>query len=364
MAAALAAALTGCASLAPAPGRAVSAEQWRAGVVRRAAAPAEVPNPMALTPAMAAAARELAGIGDDAEKLARLRGALLDGHAFTFEYERGSTFSAADAFENRRGNCVSFTNLFIALGRSLGIPLQAALVSARGTSERAGDLIVTYNHMVAVYVLTGSRSAKVYDFYRTGEDLGGQLTLLDDWAVAAIRASNDGIAHLNRGEGAESVRDLEIAVRLGPELGSLHANLGLARWRAGDIPGAFAAVRRGLEIEPRSPALLQNLAALYVAEGKVAEARAAMEALDVRRASPFALIVRGDLELRGGDPKRAIRTYRDAARLDTTLAEPWLAVARAELGRGRPGAARKAAEKALKRDPANAEAKQLLDAAR
>jgi hypothetical protein len=36
---------------------------------------------------------------------------------------------------------------------------KAALVSARGTSERTGDLIVTYNHIVAVYVLPGSRSA-------------------------------------------------------------------------------------------------------------------------------------------------------------------------------------------------------------
>ncbi len=361
---ALAAALAGCAAIGGLSGYAVSPEAWRAGVARRGVDPAEVPNPMAVTPAMTAAARELGGLGDDEEKLAHLREALLDGRAFTFEYQRDSTFSAADAFANRRGNCVSFTNLFIALGRSLGIRLQAALVSARGTSERQGDLIVTYNHMVAVFALAGGRTAKVYDFYRSVEALEGRLTILDDYAVAAIRASNDGIAHLHRGEGTEAVHDLAIAVKLGPRLGSLHANLGLAKWRAGDVAGAFAALRKGLEVEPRGPALLQNLAALYVDGGKPAEARAALGALDVGRASPYVLIVRGDLDLRAGDVKRALRSYRDAAGLDPTLADPWLAIARAELSRGRPDAARKAAQKALKRDPSNDEARGLLEAPR
>ncbi len=317
-----------------------------------------------MTPAMTAAARQLAGVGDDEQKLGRLRDAILIGPGYTFEYQRDSTFSAAEAFENRRGNCVSFTNLFIALGRSLGIRLQAALASTRGSSERQGDLIVTYNHMVAVFTLTGSRTAKAYDFYRSAEPLDGRLTLLDDYAVAAIRASNDGIAHLHRGEAAEAVHDLEIAVKLAPGLGSLRANLGLAKWRAGDVAGAFEVIRKGLEIEPRGAALLQNLAALYVDAGKPAEARAALSALDVGRASPYVLIVRGDLDLRAGDVKRALRSYHDAARLDPAIADPWLAIARAELGRGRPDAARKAAQKALKRDPSSEEARRLLEATR
>jgi tetratricopeptide (TPR) repeat protein len=360
--AALSAALTGCASLEGETGFAVRPEQWRAGVVRRGADLAEVPNPMAATPAMAAAARNLAGAGRDEEMLERLRDALLDRRHYTFEYERDSTFSAVDAFERRHGNCVSFTNLFIALGRSLGVRLQAALVSARGTSEREGDIIVTYNHMVAVYARSSGRNVKVYDFYGLAEEPGGRLTLLDDYAVAAIRRSNDGVAHFGRGEVLEAEHDLEIAVKLAPRLGSLHANLGLVKWRKGDVAGAFAVFRRGLEVEPRSPPLLQNLAALYVDQGKPAEARAALGALDVRRASPYALIVRGDLELRAGNVKAAIRNYRDAAGHDPGLADPWLAIARAELARGRRDAAHKAARKALKRDPSSLEAQSLAEA--
>jgi Flp pilus assembly protein TadD len=357
--ASLSAALTACASLEPPAGFVVSAERWRAGVAARGVDPAEVANPMAATPAMAAAAKELAGLGNDEERLERLSTALLDGRGFTFDYERSSTFSAAETFEKRRGNCVSFTNLFIALGRSLGIRLQAALVSSRGVSEREGDLVITYNHLVTIHPLGGSQRFAVFDFYRMSEKPGWRFTLLDDFSVAAIRASNEGVAHLGRGELVQAERDLEIAVKLAPQLGPLHANLGLARWRGGDVAGAFAAFRKGLEVEPQGPALLQNLAALYVDQHRPAEARAALAALDVSQASPYALIVRGDLEMRARNVKGAIRNYRDAAGLDPKLAEPWLSIARAELARGRPDAARKAARKALQREPENPEALRL-----
>jgi len=361
-AAALLAVLAACASIDPPVGIAMSPGRWKAGVARRGVDPAEVPNPMETTPAMRAAAQDLASAGSDEARLERLRAALLDGRAFTFEYERTSTFSASEAFENRRGNCVSFTNLLIALARSLGIRLQAALVSTRGISEREGDVVVTYNHMVAVHTVVGSPDAKVYDFYRIAEEKAPLLTLLDDFAVAAIRASNDGVAHLERGEYAEAEHDLEIAVKLGPRIGSLYANLGLSKWRNGDPAGAFAVFRRGLEVEPRCPPLLQNLAALYVDQHRPAEAQAALAALDMRRASPYALIVRGDLALREGNVKGAIRNYRQAAALDSKLADPWLAIARAELARGHRDAAHKAARKALKRDPKNPDAQKLVAA--
>jgi Flp pilus assembly protein TadD len=363
VAAALAVALTGCASIEPQPGFVVSPERWNAGVARRRVDPSEAPNPMETTAEMRLAARDLGGAGSVDERLEHLRAALLDGRNFTFEYERSSTFSAADAFANRRGNCVSFTNLFIALGRSRGVRLQAALVSGRVISEREGDLIVTYNHMVAVSPRTGGRPAKLYDFYGVAEQLTGRLTLLDDFSVAAIRASNAGIARLGRGDYAGAEHDLEIAVKLGPRLGSLYANLGLARWRKGDVPGAFLAFRTGLEVEPRCPSVLHNLAALYVEQQRPAEARAALAALEVLEASPYALLVRGDLELYAGNIKGAIRNYREAAGLDPKLVDPWLAIARAELARGRPDASRKAAKKALKREPGNAEALRLAKAA-
>ncbi len=358
----LLAALAGCASFEHAPGYEVPDDRWRAGVARRGADPAEVPNPMRADEAMRRAANDLGGKGADEERLRRLRAALLDPRAFTFEYERNATFSAADAFTGRRGNCVSFTNLFIALGRSLGIRVQAALFSTRNKSEKSGDLIVTYNHMVAVYPMPSGGLLRLYDFYGTNDEPSGGLTILDDWAVAAIRASNLGVAHLARGELAEAERDLETAVKLAPFLSSVHANLGLVRWRKGDVNGALEALRKGLEVEPGSPQVLQNLAAIYAEEGRTSEAHAALSALDETRASPYALIVRGDFAMRAGDHAAALKDYRKAASLDPKVVDAWLAVARAENARGRSKAAAKAAKKALALDPTSEEARRLAGA--
>ena len=63
------AALSGCSTLEPPPGYAVSTEIWNARVARRGVSPAESPNPMALTPAMARAASGLAGAGTEGERL-------------------------------------------------------------------------------------------------------------------------------------------------------------------------------------------------------------------------------------------------------------------------------------------------------
>lgn len=68
-------------------------------------------------------ARAAAGEGTDRERLKSLQQFLFDEERFPFEYETRGTYGAQEAFRLRRGNCVSFTSLFIALGRSLGIPL-------------------------------------------------------------------------------------------------------------------------------------------------------------------------------------------------------------------------------------------------
>ena len=354
-------ALTGCATFGSLPGYAVPAETWSTRLALRGVPGADAPNPMTLTPAMAAFARDAGGSGKDDERLERLRLALLDGKTFAFEYEKSTTFTATEAFEARRGNCVSFTNLFIALGRALGSRLQAALVPTHAASEKQGDLVVTHDHMVAVFSRPGGRTARVYDFFQSAEKPTGPLVLLDDLEVAAVRASNRGVEHLSRGENAEARRDFELAVRLGPALASLWANLGLAAWRTGDTPSALAAYHRGLERDPGSPSLHQNLAALYVDEGRPAEARAALASMDTTRASPYVFLVAGDLELSGGAVQKAIASYRRAAAADPKLAEPWVRIARAELVRGRPAAARKAIERALNIEPGSDEARRLLD---
>jgi len=183
--------------------------------------------------------------------------------------------------------------------------------------------------------------------------------LIDDVWLSAVYLNNRGTEKLRRGEVREATEDLELAIRLAPAFTALYGNLGVARRIAGDPDEALDAYRRALEIDPDNPTILNNLATLYRSLGRTAEANAALQAADLSGATPFVLIARGDLERAQGHLRRALRLYRRARREGPDLPEPLVAIARLELERGRPRAARRALDQALERDPDNAAAKRL-----
>jgi Flp pilus assembly protein TadD len=351
-------AATGCGSLDQAPVLNVTAERWSRAVAARGVDPAEVPMPMSVTPQIRAVAEKVAGPGDERERLRRLQSALLDRTAYAFEYDTVATFTAQEAFEARRGNCVSFTNLFIAFGRAVGIPLQAALLFRRASSEKEGDLVMVYNHMVAVH--PKGRYVTVYDFYMTRDNASIEVRLIDDLAVAAISASNRGVEALRAGALDEARTSLEKAIRLQPTFPDLYANLGIVRWRQGDVEGAYEIFRHGLELDPRRPTLLNNLAALHLDQGRRTEARAALAAATTREATPYLFVVQGDLEMAAGEMKAALKAYRRARREGPDMLEPLLGIARAEMTLGDRDAARRALRKAEKLHPADPQVQALL----
>ncbi|HSL82931.1 MAG TPA: tetratricopeptide repeat protein [Thermoanaerobaculia bacterium] len=350
---------SGCGSLDQAPVLNVTAEKWSRTVAARGVDPAEVPMPMSVTPQIRAVAEKVAGPGDERERLRRLQSALLDRSAYAFEYDTVATFTAQEAFEARRGNCVSFTNLFIAFGRAVGIPLQAALLFRRASSEKEGDLVMVYNHMVAVH--PKGRYVTVYDFYMTRENANIEVRLIDDLAVAAIAASNRGVEALRAGDLDEAGTALEKAIRLQPAFPDLYSNLGIVRWRQGDVEEAYEVFRQGLELDPRRATLLHNLAALHLDQGRRLEARAALAAAATREATPFLFVVQGDLEMAAGNLKAALTAYRRAHRDGRDLLEPLLGIARAELGLGDREAARRALRKAEKLRPEDPQVQALLE---
>jgi Flp pilus assembly protein TadD len=301
-------------------------------------------------------ARRAAGGGEPAEKLERLQQYLFDEDSFPFVYDARATLTAAQAFAERRGNCVSFTNLFIALGRSLGVPLKGALIYL-GESEVDDGLVVVNNHLVAV----DRRPEKlvVYDFSSTRGRPPVGVEVIDDLWLTAIYLNNLGVEALRAGDLAAAAERLGAAIRLAPEFTAPYGNLGVARRLLGDRAGAFEAYSQALAVAPRSPAILANLARLYQDLGREDEAREALLAADLGGASAYLLVARGNLELARGRREEAMRLYKRARRTDPDLPEPWVAIARLELQRGRPAAARRALAMALGLDPDHAGARRL-----
>ncbi len=333
--------------------------QWERELRSRGVDPAQVPNPLAFTADMRAEAMRLVGPGDDADRLRRLQDALFDEKRFAFAYEVKTTLTAAEAYYRREGNCLSFTNLFVALGRSLGIRVQTGLVTRLRGSEREDDLIVVNTHVVALFTQAGGTI--YFDFDRTRRRQPTAVRPLDDLWVTALYLNNRGADELRLRHPEAAARLFADAVKLAPDFSAAWGNLGVARRRLGDIAGAFTAYSEALRGDPNNPTVLSNLALLYTSLGRTFEAEAALAAARLSAASPHLLIVRGDVELARGKVMEARRLYLRARRLDPRLADAWVALARAELAAGRPARARRLATKALQLDPVAPGAVQLIE---
>jgi Flp pilus assembly protein TadD len=339
--------------------RSAAADPWSAALTRRGIDPSLVENPIAITPEIRAAAEALSGRGGGTvDELKRIQSALFDTEHFTFEYESGATTTAAEALSTRRGNCVSFTNLFIAMARSRGLRVNAGYIQPQAGGEKRGDLVYIMTHVVAVYPLNDRYV--VFDFYRSREEPAKHIRLLDDFELAALYVNNLAVQALSASDYALAEARVRAVLKLAPEFAPAYGNLGVILRRRGDIPGAIDAYRRALAIEPRDPAILGNLAMLYTGLGRDREARAALELADLRLATPYTILARGDLEAADGRIEEALRYYHRAARIDPTIPEPHLSIARLTRTVGRFDEARREAERALKLDPDNSEAKAIL----
>ncbi len=207
---------------------AFSYERWLDEVSRRGLDPAQVVYPFEASPEMVSWAEKVVGEtrGSGArEQLARLQRAMFEGDSFDFAYDDTRTLTAREAFTARRGNCMSFTALFVALSRSAGI--QTFLIEARRDPEvgREDGLVIISRHVVAAYRSGGE--VFVYDFYLSS---GGPFVnglVVDDVRASAMYHANLGGAALREDDLEEALRNLEITTVLAPDWTVGWVNLGV-----------------------------------------------------------------------------------------------------------------------------------------
>jgi len=303
----------GVAAPAAADRRAFDHESWVDEVRRRGLDAAEVVYPFSTSPEMAAwAAQRLDGHGGlgPAGKLAVLQEALFRDGAAEFSYQDGVTLTASEAFELRRGDCMSFTALFVALSRSVGIP--TFLVSVRRTPdiERTEGLVVVNRHVVAGY--RSANEVVLFDFSVSSSAPYVQHVVVDDVTASAMYHTNLGGAAIREGALEEAARHLGIATRLEPTWAAGWVNLGVARFRSGDADGAMEAYRAALDVDPGNSSALTNLSFAYRELGMEPEARAALAAAVRKTDNPFTLIAMADVEMERGRLDRAARHLRRA----------------------------------------------------
>ncbi len=321
--------------------------------------PATVVLPYELTPEMKVWVHQNVPEGPPAEdRLRLLLNALLDPKRLNLTYEAHFTGTAAEAFARHHANCLAFTNLFVGMAREIGVAVFYLDVDDIQKFEKEGDLVVVSGHISAGY--GAGRETRILDFSAAPIVAYRGIRQISDQTAVALYYSNRGGELLRLGQHEEALGWLRTAVVLDPDLARAWINLGVARRRNGDLPGAEAAYRKALELDPEAVSAYQNLASLLRLRGGTA-ANAANEEADqllalterVGSRNPYNFLNLGDLALAHGRLDEAHRFYKKALHLYAQNAEPYAAMGIWAKASGNPREARKWLKKAVALNAAN-----------
>jgi len=305
------------------------------------AAPADAPPaPFEPTPEIRAAGRWISahpgGIADKGDRIVEYIFDRQDG--LGFRYREHPTLSAAEAFEQRAGNCLTLVNLFIALARSAGLPAYPIEVGDFESFSRRGGTVLRSTHVIGGLEVGGEAGLQVWtvDFLPDRPKAYRRVRALTDDRYAALFYNSVAAEALLAGELGRADRLFRTALAHDPAAADAWSNWAVHAARSGDRRTAHARYAKALELEPTHLSALTNLAALHRLEGRTAEAEVLeARALAERSQSPYFLAERALRELRRSRLDEAERLLRRARAIDETIPEIHLALGRIDLERGR-----------------------------
>lgn len=203
--------------------------------------------------------KHVAGRNDNARKTELIIKALLhDG--LELQYSNLKTYSAEQAFREREGNCLSFTNLFVALAREAGLKAQFQEVRIPPMWTADGDTLYYNLHINALVKLHQRDQVVDFDI----EDFNTRFSRhrISDETAAAQYYNNMGAYYLGEKDTVQAFRHARKAIELRPDTGYFWTNLGTILRRAGDLQHAEQSYLVAIELS-EEPAAMSNLARLY-----------------------------------------------------------------------------------------------------
>lgn len=266
-------------------------------------------------------------------QLDQITDAVLGEKGLHFRYEADGVYDVREAFRRRRGNCVTYSMLVVAVAREFRIPAEFNEVIIHPRWDRAGGIVLESRHInVRVEAPGGSYEIdlKQSDNLRVSR---GSARVVDDARAFAGAYNNVGVYRLAAGDRVGALRLLELATATDPAYAAAWTNLGGAHVLAGDPERARECYERALAEEPATPAAASGLASLNRKCGRLAEAeRLERTVVRYRERNPYYLLGVAREELAKGRLADARRHLKRAIHIKAD--EPELYELMAEVARG------------------------------
>jgi len=256
----------------------------------------------------------LAGHSTDDDRAWALAWAMLDPNFMDFSYEPRATLTAEEAFRQRRGNCLTFSNMFVAMARYAGIDTWYREVETDPEWSSVDETLLVSRYVNAAAVFRGNeyvidvsgRPVRPTERHRRLHDDEAEAQYYNNLGANALLAGDLPLAHAW----------FRKAIETRPGQAYAWSNLGVVLKRNGQLDEAIDAYRTALTLDSRNSVAMNNLYAMYEELGEMDKAAEMQERVERnRRRNPYYLHHLAQVAFAEQDWDEAIRQTRRAIRL-------------------------------------------------
>ncbi len=262
------------------------------------------------------------------DRLQRLVGFLFSPQRAGMAYQGDATYTVEQAWRTRRGNCVAFTLLFLALADEAGLEAWPQESEDSLAWQLRDNTLYRTNHVSAVARIGG----RTWRVDATPEPVieRDPPARIERRRLLAHYYNNLAVVLMEQGRLEDADRYMDAAIAQDPDYSPTWSNAGVVALRGDDRGLAKRRYTRALQLDPDNAAALFNMVGLLDREGDARELAGYRERLErVQRHDPFHhFLLAIDYE-RAGDIASAIEHFRRAARLMPHEYRFHLALARA-----------------------------------
>jgi len=264
-------------------------------------------------------------------------------------YDNAYTRTPAEAWRDRKANCLTLTALSVVACKSIGLDARYGESLRVSHWRRMGSMVRYERHVVAV-VPAGTIGQEVIADFLPEIRRGSQLIVpLEPKRVLALFYSNRAVEKLAESRADDAMAFADKSVQMDPGLGVGWNILGVVQRNQGLVAEAEKSFLKAIQVDPRDGAPCGNLENLMRDEGRESEAQFYRErGLEVRKNDPFFNAFLAEEAFQDCHWEEAEKRIKQAIRLLPIESDFYLIQARISLAQGQRKEAIKALEKARK----------------
>ena len=306
---------------------------------------------LAMTPEMKEFVAGHSGRGNRGQnKTWALAHAAMNPYLFNFDYDPQVTLPADQAFEQRVGNCLSFSSLFIAMARSAGMRAYFQEVEIPPVWSNVDDNLLVSKHVNAVVYSEGltftvevsRRKAREIEQTRRLSDGEAKAQYYNNLGADALISQDIALAYAYFRKALEADRGLPY----------VWSNIGVILRRNDQTEDAILAYKTALQLEPNQSVALNNLHVIYTEDGNVkAAAEFGGRVERNRRKNPYYIQHLAELAIEEQRYSDAVGMARKAIRMDAREYRFYYTLAQAQYLDGKINVAQASLDQALQLAP-------------